>query len=310
MGDMRWIRFFLCIAAVQAQAVWLTSMESAVEQIHKTGKPLVILFLGEASSWSGSFEKEVLHNEEWEALLAEAVLLKVDGDKKWEELFHVTTFPQLVVTDWEGEEVMRFTSVPYSAPRWAASILEGVHALAEVKAFVTSALERASGEQLRSYYVKALTLHNPFYARAILDRGLAQEEDVFFLLRKYEQLLQKFSSEGKAARQLKERILGWKNSCQMHWELALIEFEGKKTQGALSSQEVVLPLLFYLKKFGAKDRRLQILTEKIVAEYFVLRARPQDAKEHAERAWACAEGKEREEIGSWIEVFCAGAMQP
>ena len=121
------------------------------------------------------------------------------------------------------------------------------------------------GEGLEALYEKAVELGSFFYREKILEKGLALQEGVFFLLEKYASFVNLGEKDLDEAKQIREQIIARDpyNHTGARLRLALIDFQENHGK----PEEVVAPLRAYIKEFGEVDSENLLKLNRILEAY-------------------------------------------
>lgn len=289
---------FLCVTGVRGLPAFHFHGEALVLSEAKARYlPVVAVFLEETGDWSSEL-KTVLRERafrepvEKEALVWPVSLGASSEDRAFETAYGVDQCPVILLLDPYGKE---FARIPYNRQtpsQLSSEIIERIGGFDAVCRAFSCGLASYPEEALESLYSHARALSPPYFAQLIREEGIRRGKGTFFLLEKYAELLQKYEGNHPQVKALKKALLAKDpaNKQGLHRKIALLEWNRRKRDPKLQKRKdkVLRPLLRYLSGIGKHDREHAWEIEMQVAQFYFACGAPEEAMEHARRAYALA----------------------
>lgn len=291
---------------------WLTNYDQAVQQSKSTSKPLVVFFTGsDWCGWCNKLDEEALDTNEFaEAAGSKFIFVKLDfplygnqdqqiktHNKALQQKFDVRSFPTILILDPSQNQQIGMTGYrPGGGKAFAEYLLKLVNDYSGYKQKM-SALDKSkySGRDLKQIYGKAKELHRSHDADRIISKGMESGESLYFMSEKYRHLANLGKIQSKEAVSLKQQLLNAdpSNEKQIHYQIAVIDFETFSTSENQSSEATVAPLITYIEKFGSNDKdnlwRLQLLISQVYLDNNEMTSALNYAQKSYESAPLCAQ---------------------
>lgn len=278
---MRKAFFFFFLAFLPLfgkELTWLEDIQAVKAKAQAEKKPVFMLFTGsDWCTWCKKLETQILSKDGFiDPLMNEFVFMKVDfplslpqdeATKKQNvelrQQFAVEGFPTIIILDSDFYPIQVLGYQDITPEDFAGIVRENVTEYKETMkqmnaVFEKNATSQISPEELKNLYQKIREFRRNDLKNRLIDLGLQQEDNLFFLLEKYQVLAEENkldTSEGKA---IKTRILSkdGENKLGSVFRTALIEFQDK-LDGAKGKPEKieasVSPLKEYARNFGKVD---------------------------------------------------------
>jgi thioredoxin-related protein len=298
--------------------LWNENYDQATRTAQKTGKPLILAFMGAGwCPWSEKFEKEILSEAGFLDTLKDKVALvwvtcSQDGSRSTPEVralkekYAVEQYPTLVVVSAYQEEMFRVGYLPLSAKEFASRLDQMIQDYQELWGKIENP-EAApiAAEDLESLYQKACSLSSNKYKEKLMSLGLQKDRGTFFLLEKYGKLLE--NGKKNEAEPIKNKIIERdpKNLKGSLLRLAILEFQTRVTRLKRKDSPItaVKPLLEYLRKFGEKDKENRWKLEMMMAQYLFTKNEIAEALHHAKASYDSAPDASKSEVAQTIDLL-------
>lgn len=331
MKNLVTILFTLLVACwIPAQAenkptkalTWFTSYEEAVTQAKASNKPIVILFTG--SDWCPlciRLEKEVFDTQEF-ALAAgdKYIFMKVDTpintplpeklkaqNKELQKKFNIRQYPTVIVLDSQQRQLGITGYISGGGKAYAQHLAKIVadHLSYQAKMDDLSKKKLSSAE-LKELYLKAKELDRISDAVQIVNLGMDEKDNLFFLIERYRFLADEGQIFDKEAIGLRKRILETdpENKLQTHYQVAVVDFEAaceEMEKENFSPEIAVAPLVSYIEKFGKQDRDNLWRLEMIISQVYFEKNKLTEALKYAQASYESAPTPARADIATAIK---------
>lgn len=304
---MRLLIVFTLIFSSLFAGEWMSDYDKALMEARTHRKPLVVAFLGTGwCPWSQKLQIEVLSTQEFQLMLDSFVLVNL-SISEWnskegrlaelKEQFDIQEVPIIIALDPSETEMARIGYMPYS-PEEFASLFQGIkESFEEIR---NASLSTLNAEALQDLYLKALKFGFNTYRYELLAQGLKTDKTPFFLLEKYKLLVESGKSKDTETLSVRKELLKRdpKNKFGVHRTLAIVDFHQLSNRYRLRKKpdEVVKPLMEYVKKFGQNDPEHLWKIEMMMAQFYFNREKPKEALVHAQAALVHAPDSAHEEI--------------
>lgn len=301
---------------------WHDSYDAALQEAKEKELPLLIAFLG--PNWcpsSDQLEAEILTEKKFRSSLeGKAILLKVDLPEDFslelgsrgralKQRYGVEECPTLILAKPSGTIMAQLDSLPLDSLAFAGYINELIEdyqhlaKLTEEKGVIRS----LEGEELKGLYTKAGRFADETFKKALLTRGIKSDDGTYFLIEKYSDRLAKGKVGNLRSRLLRKKIESSdpNNLSGAHRKLAILDFRAlcdgceNKTQ----PEQVIIPLLAYLKEFGPRDQSYAWKIELMISQYLFGKDRLDEALIHARSSFTMAPESAKGEIVRSIEYL-------
>jgi protein disulfide-isomerase len=269
----------------RATIKWLTNYEQAVQQSKASSKPLVLFFTGsDWCGWCNKLDEEAFETADFASAAGNKfIFLKLDfplysnqdqqtkaQNKELQQKFDVRSFPTVIVVDPKKNQQIGVTGYrPGGGKSFADHLNKLVNDYSGYKQKM-SALDQSkySGAALKLIYNKAKELGLALDATKVVQKGMQSDESLYFMAERYRTLADEGQMHSKEAIALKQQLLSLDplNEKQVHYQIALVEFETYETENH-ATDLTVAPVVSYIEKFGSKDKdnlwRLQLLISQV-----------------------------------------------
>ncbi|NGX45339.1 MAG: Disulfide bond reductase DsbH [Chlamydiae bacterium] len=300
---------------------WHENIEKAFKIASSQSKPLVLAFVGSSwCPWSEKLEEEVLSQTVFTSALAkDFILVRVELPEnysqftaeslpslKYIEEYQVNKCPSFVVLQPNGKKIAGVQYLPLVADDFAKYIKDLFYDFRLVQMLTEkSRLNQLRGEEVKTLYTKAGRLADGAFKQAALKAGLRVDKSPFFLLEKYENLALEGKLSHRMARKLKLKIARQDPANQegSQLKIALVDFRLLSEEGKKPTQQVILPLVSYLEKYGDKDKENGWQLELMISKYLFGKDEIEGALTHARTCYLEAPESAKEEITSSIEYL-------
>jgi thioredoxin-related protein len=300
---------------------WHDDLDKALKLAASKQRPLLLAFVGSSwCPWSEKLEEEVLSEAAFTSALSQDFLLvrvelpenysQFTADSlpnlKYVEKYQVKECPSLVIVQPNGKKVADVQYLSLAANDFAKQVKDLFYDFRLVEMMTEkSRLKELRGEEVKTLYSKAGRLADDTFKRAALRAGLKVDKSPFFLLKKYENLALEGKLSRRMARKLKLKIASADpvNKEGSQRQLALVDFRLLSEEGKKPTQQVILPLVSYLEKYGDKDRENSWQLEMMISKYLFGKDEIEGALAHARSSYREAPESEKEEIASSIEYL-------
>lgn len=282
---------------------WLTDYEEAKTSAEGEKKPLLLFFNG--SDWSGwgmKMKREVLDSEEFaETIGASFFCMQIDFPKhkqieqellsqneQLKEEMEIVDFPRVVVLDWDGRELIRTGYFPGGGKLYAEYLLAACESDRELSETMNQIDDtELSAAQLRDIYVKTREFHRGADALIVLEKGMQSDDPAYFQLERYRMFVE--ADEMQKAEALKREITSMHQGAhEIHFSLALIDFQHLSRQKPKDPEGVVAPLKAYCSTYGKEDLDNLWRLEMMIAQFYLDYEEHKVALDHAKLAYDAA----------------------
>ena len=267
------LSFLFNVNLFSAELNWLESYDEAVEKAQKENKPMLMLFTGsDWCPWCMKLEGEVLNTEDFATEVSDKFVFlfldfprhkslpveQLEQNHRLKKEYSIRSFPTIALLDEDQQWVTSLGYRPGGPKPYTAYLLKTLEDFKsfskEVRELKTKAF---SSEELKDLYRKAEELGQDDDLGSILDKGLASEDNTFFLTEQYRRLLELEGPEHPETLQVKDELLRKDpaNTQKTHYNVALIDFQSlsRRLSQENDKTEVVSPLVAYLERFGKED---------------------------------------------------------
>lgn len=299
---------------------WLDDLDEAIKLSAESHKPLLIAFTGSNwCPWSLKLAREVLSTQDFiRSVKEEMVLVWVDfpenslesqaEKQKIKEKYKVGEIPMLVVSYPSGEEVFKVGYMPQPPLEFASSLKKHLHGYNELKEEIAkSDLAALSGEELKALYLKARNLGCNAFKEQILEIGLQENKEPFFLLEKYARFVESGLKKDKMALALREKIenIDSKNDSGSLLQLAVLDFQDNSSHARKIKEpkSAIKPLVRYIEKYGKKDPENLWKVEMMIAQFLFSKNKIGDALAHAKASYEAAPDAMKSEIAQSVDYL-------
>jgi protein disulfide-isomerase len=240
------LSILFCFNILYAETItWYSNLEKAKQIALKSKKPLLI-FYKDQSSWS--FKMEKLFEDPFFQKKAKSLFAFCKLDKKSS---NSSFAPKITLLDLDYDVITEVGYMPFSSEKYLAYLQEKIVNYLQIKQVALS----SKSIDLKKAYLNAIELGCLHFQKEILNKGVSQNIP-FFLLAKFESLLQASSMEDAEMFAIKEQMqkLDPKNLQKLHYGIAILEFQ-KLAFSPAGEKEVIVPLLNYIEQYGKKDKK-------------------------------------------------------
>lgn len=292
---------------------WQTNYESALTQAKETHKPLLLFFTGsDWCSWCIKLDEEVLDRREFaEAMNDTFVFVRLDypmhkklphsaQNQQIRDKHDIKSYPTILILD-ENERVIGRTGYQAGGVRnyvaHLGTLIQGYLNLRE-SCTITDA-QSASHNELRRLYEAARKSQNTDESTALMNRGLENDRDHYFLCEKYRKVLEE--GQQPEATAIRTRILSQDPSNQraLHYKVAMIEFQTMLKNAA--PEKSTAPLVAYLHQFGDMDQQNAWKVEMTISQTFLAEGQYKESLQHSLAAYHRAPAKIKPDVQKAIE---------
>ena len=302
---------------------WRTNFKETVELAEEQNLPIILSFSG--SDWCGwcmKLHKEVLDTPAFIAATKDKFLfVEVDfpqsktlskeikaQNEALLQKFNVPGFPTIIVLSPNQKTIATSGYQTGGGAKYAeflinhrdkAAMLE--QALNQLKSPTFSCTE------LETLYKQAKELGRDDDASALLEKGLQDTSNTFFLREKYSALEDSGLWESQQARDVRKAlvILDPNNEQGSQYFIAVVDFEhySKTATPQTDSQKIITPFVNYLRRFGAEDKGNAWRMQMILAGFLSSKNRTNEALKYAEQAHANAPLERKDEIAQSVQTL-------
>lgn len=302
---------------------WLSDFAAAQKIAEEKKKPILMAFLGPNwCAFSDQLESEILSSKEFLKNLGETfVLLEVDIPQNFDlqtqdnltsielkEKYHVDECPSIVLVEPTGHLIGKLNYLPLESKDFANYIKEMVSDFTRVSTLVkTHTLNTLKVDELKSLYVKAGRFADAALKKAILEKGIKEDQGPYFLLEEYGRLIGEHSLKSRDVRRLRNKIFARdpNNKEGSLRKLAIMDFEvlAHSVKNLKNSADAVKPLINYLEKFGSQDGENAWRLEMKISQYLFGKDQAEEALKHAKASYAMAPEDSKTEITRSIDYL-------
>jgi protein disulfide-isomerase len=307
---------------------WTSDYDKALQLSQATGKSLLLAFVGsDWCPWSRKLIKEIIEKREFVKELQQDVLFVwVDFPEKsavaqgqrtqnqgLKNRFAVQELPTLVLVDSSGDEVVKLGYLPSTAQEMAHQLKNFLHDFKQLKKIIGSPrLASLKGEELEKLYKKASQLGRETEKKSLLEIGLKNDQDGFFLIQEYTALIEKAKLRDPKVQRLRRQIMSKdpSNNKGVHLQLALTEFHvlSKNLKKKENPEKAITPLVEYLRVYGPKDYENNWRIEMMIAQFLYSKNHLEKAICHAKMSYETAPSEYKPEVAQSLE-YLASKMQ-
>ncbi|MCP5492613.1 MAG: thioredoxin family protein [Chlamydiales bacterium] len=281
-------------------------------------KPMIVLFTG--SDWdvdSQRFIHRILNEGTfYEVLKKEFVFAHIDfpelethkakvieRNTKLKTKFQVESFPMLVLLDAEQNEISRAGLFSEDPEQLAAHLKSLLCRYKEIEKGL--ALKTIDNERLKYLYTDAKELGASNILSRLLERGLEIDNDPYFQLEHYSNMLTRGLAQTAEATMMRQKILAMDpdNTFGAHYRLAVLDFQSAAEDEKASAETVVEPLLTYINKFGKSDTEHLWRLHMMVSQYLFSKGQMQTALDHARISYQEAPSFMKHEVFQTLEYL-------
>ena len=305
------------------QFYWTENYTKAAKISKEKQKFLLLAFVGsDWCPWSQKLENEVLTQPNFAKPLKDDFILvwidfpensvtpsdRQETNQYLKEKFQVKEVPTLVVLDEMGEQVSSLGYLTLEADAFAMHIRDLITEYKDMRGVLeTSDLSAISQQELQSLYHKAKHLGCQKHLEEIMQAGLKKDNDTFFLLEHYENLLEMGKIKDSQVLELRKKIAARdpKNIKGTHLKLAMLEFQKNSNNPKKRdrSNAAIEPLVEYIKEFGKKDQDNLWRIEMMIAQYFFSKGIVEKALKYANASYESAPDSAKAEIALSIDYL-------
>jgi thioredoxin-related protein len=305
------------------QNLWNEDYAKAYNMSQVTEKPMLIAFVGsDWCPWSQKLAREILEDPEFlSEMQKEMILLWIDFPERLsisderkiqnhelKERFGVTELPTLVLVGVDGKAITKFGFMPVEAKEMASQLKAAVGDCIMLKKTIGSEqFIKMGGEEIKALYKKALEFGREDEKKTLMEAGLKTTEVTYFLMRQYEQLLEHAKLKEPEAQRLRKQIMQKDpgNHKGIHRELAILEFNAlsKKLKKKDKPEKAILPLVEYVRNFGAKDLENIWRVEMMMAQFLYSKNHLPEALTHAKLSLDYAPEEYRIEVAQTFDFL-------
>lgn len=297
MGKL-WAICLFCVSVLGAGEIrWHTNVDEAQKEAKETGKNLFLYFTGsDWCPWCQKMHIEILENKAFQKQAAPFfVFVMVDFPQNkymaraekaqnngLKEKYNIEGFPTVVLVDSNLSFISILGYLPTTGPKYAKHLKK---LLAEYKELAAVDIERMSESERVKIYEKARGLDCIGFNEESEKDAFEFSEDPFFHLDEYNLLKCDFTEEvfTSDGANLKEALSNYVNNLKVE-----------------ESEKALLPLLDYIRTFGARDKAHLWQVEMIIAQFFYRRGNVEKALFHAKACYKAAPLMLRKDLGEVI----------
>ena len=308
---------------------WADDYAKAMKMAQATGKPLLIAFTGTGwCPWSTRMDEDILSQPDFSSALREEMLfVRIDFperdvlplDKKTQYFglkrrYGIQELPTLVLVDPSGDEIFKIGYVPLEAREVAAHLKTALVDYKQLKSVVgTASLLEMRGAEIQELYKKADGLSTMPLRQQLLEAGLKSDQDAFFMMEQYENLLETHTLQDPDVQLLRKKIAARDPSGHQGIQFKLATAEFNTLSRALKKKEdpqrAIAPLLAYLQKFGNQDQENRWRVEMMIAQFLFSKNKVAEAIAHAKNSYEQAPEEYRYDIAQSLDYLSKKATQ-
>jgi protein disulfide-isomerase len=285
----------------QSTINWQTNYDTALNQAKETGKPLLLFFTGsDWCSWCHKLDDEVLNRPEFADALKETFIFvrldypqyrrlpNAEQNQRLLQRFDIKSYPTVLILD-EKECVLGQTGYQAGGPHpyvtHLNSMIQGYLTYREGRNAADP--KQLSHDKLRQLYETAKKLQNTEEAVSLMEHGLNNDRDQYFLCEKYSWLMERGQVNPSEAQFVRARILDQdpNNQGRLHYKVANIEFQALLKDKSTSPEKSTAPLVAYLKNFGDQDQENSWKVEMTISQTYLAQGQYAQSLEHAQEAY-------------------------
>jgi protein disulfide-isomerase len=302
---------------------WADDYSKAMKVSHATGKPILIAFTGAGwCPWSMRMDEDIISKAAFsEALCDDMLFVRIDFperdvlpiDKKTQYFglkrrYAIQELPTLVLVDSSGDEILKLGYVPADAGEVAAHLKHAFEDYRQLKTVVNAPrLLEMRGKEIQELYKKADNLSTTPMRQQLLEAGLKSDQDAFFMMEQYENLLKTHAMHEPEVQYLRKKIIARDPVGLQGIQLKLATAEFHTLARTLKKKEdpehALHPLLTYLQKFGNQDRDNRWRVEMMIAQFLFSKNKVAEATQHAKISYEQAPEEYRSEIAQSLDYL-------
>lgn len=291
-------------AVVAAEINWMTDFAAAQKIAKEQCKPIFLFFTGsDWCAWCKKLEKEVLMTDAFSKELgSRLVFVKVDfplhgkipdslkeQNNVLKNKYNVRGFPTVVLINPNGERIA-VTGYRAGGGQKYAEYLNNL--IAEFESLQRSVAEIGkhsyTADELKALYNRARQIGCSQSLNKILDAGIVQKDNLFFLTEQYRILVEEDKIDTPQARKLRDQLIttNGDGAQEVNYRLAIIDFQelSEKADDDSSGDRTIAPLLAYVRAYGEKDPENLWKVHMMISQVMMHKNRLGDALQHAERS--------------------------
>lgn len=294
---------------------WMDSIEAAQKVAEERDCPLLIAFLGPNwCSFSDTLEEEILSQKAFTQFLGqEMVLVKIDIPEDFEErnyygkdlkeTYHVDECPCLVLADSNAHAIAKLDYLPVTCEHFVRYVKQIMGDYERVSQLARSELRQMKVDELKHLYARAGRLADTTFKKVLMKQGLKVDRGPYFLVEEYGNMLASGAASERKLKRIRNKVLARdpKNEQGCLRKLALIDFERKV--GPRTPEQVIEPLLSYLRQFGPEDAENAWKLEMKISQYLFSKNQIEGALKHARLSLDQAPPEAKQEIAQSIEYL-------
>lgn len=301
---------------------WTTDYEDAVKQSTETKKPIILFFTG--SDWCGwckKLHKEVFATSEFAQKVGGKFIFvmvdfpkgsrlpqaTIDQNNRLKQKYQVEGFPTVVIVDAKGQRIATAGYRAGGPSQYADYLLKLVSQYTSYEETMKDfPSKKISTIELESLYRQAHELGQESDLPAILQAGIASENNAFFLKEKYRQSIEEGLINAPKTKSLREQLLAIKGeqSQKIHYDLAVIDFQflsEKLEAGEGTAEATCAPLIDYIHSYGQNDAENLWRLQMTIAQTLLSKGKNAEALRYAQASYAMAPDQSKDEIFNAIQ---------
>ncbi len=318
-------RFFLfliaCLCIMKAPVFsgepieWLTNYDHAVQRSQNSEKTLCIFISGNANcQWSKKLESRIFRSRDFiKKVKDEFVFLKVPlfsrstpraYKKKLKKMYDINSVPAVLLVDSDGNLIAMTGYFSGRSRNYADFLLDSVREYSDLKRDVFSMENRSlSSQDLQKLYHRAREMHVTTFAEKILVKGMDTENNTFFLLETYRQRVEAGKMNDPKTIAIRTSLTNAKvdNICDVHYRIAVVDFQALSSSSFSSSKAAVKPLVKYLDAFGGENKNNDWKIKMTIAQYLHSHNYTKEALKYAQSGYENAPNIMKDDIAMVID---------
>lgn len=288
----------------QKEIQWHTDFERAHRLSKRTGKPLFVLFTGsDWCTWCKKLEHEVFAKTEFAQLVGDRLVfvmadfpmrntqpahIQRQNDKLRQD-FNVEGYPTVLCLDPDLNQIAVLGYRRGGAKRYGNYVLSLLAEYDELAWQMKSLNEGVfNAEQLKDMYQQARASQHDDYIAAILGAGLKLENNSFFLIEKYRELMESEQGTLTEAQELRKTLLepSRGDHQESSYRVAVIDFQAlsEKYRQDEDPSRVLAPLLGFIEEFSDTEDSNIWKVHMMVSQVFSSKEQWQAALHHAQES--------------------------
>jgi protein disulfide-isomerase len=282
---------------------WTTNYQEAVAQSKKESKPLFLYFTGsDWCSWCKRMDKEILSTPDFIKLVGDKfVFVYIDFPEKkklsddivkqnetLQDKFKIEGYPTIVILDPDQKEIAKLNYREGGGKTYAEYLLK---ILEEQKKFQNGMqnLNKLSSLRLQQLYEAAKSRARDDDAQKIMQVGLLQKDNLYFLKEEYRSLLSKRNFNEPEVQQVRQKLLAKDpdNKNHLRCEIAILDYEAlsKNLSQMKTADTATKPLRDYITAYGSQDAEHQFRIEMIIAQTYHFKNQLKQAQMYAKASY-------------------------